>query len=221
VGLSENFRVEYEQVANVYGELLFFRGRADVLGREFEVQKESQVRFTGPAKRPYVNFTAVHKNAREDITVFVNLRGQGKDVSLKVSSQPPLAETEIYTLLATGRRTLKRGSGASVNTGDAATVLGSLAASQLKKSLATKLPLDVVSIQTGGTEGNQLSVEAGKYLTDTIYVGYTQRLNVGDEVDEENSTAIRAEWQIAPGLSLEGEVGQRRVAGDLIWSRDY
>ena len=60
------------------------------------------------------------------VKVFVNVRGQGKELTIKPTSEPPLPETEIYTLLATGRRTLKAGSGASMNQGQVASVLGSV-----------------------------------------------------------------------------------------------
>jgi translocation and assembly module TamB len=155
------------------------------------------------------------------VTVYLTIRGQGKDVTLHVSSEPALSESQIYTLLATGRITLKRGSGAAMSGGQAASIVGSLAASQLKKSLASKLPLDVLSIEAGaeGLQGSKL--EAGTYVTDKAYVGYTGRLGA-DPSKGENSNAVKFEYQLSPHWSLEMEYGDARAGGaDLIWSKDY
>ncbi len=70
-----------------------------------------------------------------------------------------MSETEIYTLLATGRSTLERNSGASMTGSQAASVVGSLVASQARKAMAAELPLDVFSIEAG--EGRPGGHEAG------------------------------------------------------------
>jgi translocation and assembly module TamB len=221
IGLSEGFRVEYTDKALLFGEVQVRRARLDVLGRRFDVRNDSSIRFAGPALKPYVNATAVYKNEQAQTTVYLTVRGQGTDISLKVSSDPPLSESEIYTLLATGRVTLKRGSGSAMSGGEAASIIGSLAASQLKKSLASKLPLDVLSIEAGqgGLQGSKL--EAGTYVTDKVYVGYTGRLGA-DPSKGENSNAVKLEYQISPHWSLEMEYGDARAGGaDVIWTRDY
>lgn len=222
VGLSDDFRVEYAQTPQLYGEVRVLRGRVDVLGRRFDAQRDSTVRFTGPAKTPYVNVTAQHVNEREQVTVFVTVRGQGKDVTLKPTSQPPLPESEIYTLLATGRRSLKRGSGASMSgSAQAASVLGSLLASQAKKTLAAKLPIDVLSIEAGEEGLAGASLELGTYVTDKLYVGYTGRIDAQTQRGE-NANAVRLEYQFSPRWSFEGSYGDANSgAADLIWSKEY
>ncbi len=223
VGLSEGFRFEYEDQSALFGAVRLIRGRVEVLGRKFEVQRDSEARFAGSARRPHVNATAIHTNDREEVTVYITVRGQGTDVALRTTSEPPLSESEIYTLLATGRRTLKRGSGASMTGSDtAASVAGSLLAAQLKKTLASKLPLDVLSIETSedakGKTGVQL--EVGKYLTDQFYLGYSAR--AGANPAKENTHTVRAEYQFSPRFSVEADYGDARVGGmDFIWSRDF
>ncbi|MBX7100337.1 MAG: translocation/assembly module TamB [Myxococcaceae bacterium] len=221
LGLSEAFQVELTDQTRVSGEAFVKKGRIDVIGRRFDVDDSSSVRFQGPPTSPYLNVTAVHVNEREGVTVFVTVVGKGKDFSLKTSSQPPLPDSEIYTLLATGRRTLKRGSGASITPEQAASVVGSLAASQFKKVIAQRLPLDVLSIETG-TEGLQRArVEAGTYLTDQLYLGYT--LQVGaDPRRGENTHSGKLEYQISRRWSFEAFAGDARALGaDLVWTREY
>ena len=87
-------------------------------------------------------------------------------------------------LLATGRRTLKAGSGASsMNQGQVASVLGSLLASQAKKALSAKVPLDVFSIESGDEGLAGTRVEVGKYFTDKLYLGGRGRLG-GQSVNQ-------------------------------------
>ncbi|MHB8877566.1 MAG: translocation/assembly module TamB domain-containing protein [Myxococcaceae bacterium] len=221
LGLSDDFRLEYHRELQLSGEVRVLRGKAEVIGRRFELQRGSEVRFAGPANSPYINITAVHVNEREGVTVTMSISGRGKELSLKPSSQPPLSESEIYTLLATGRRTLKRGSGASITGAQAASVVGSLAASQLRGVISQKLPLDVFSIEAGeeGLAGTR--VEAGTYLSDKAYLGYTGEIGA-DASKGENSHEVRFEYQISPRWSLEAKYGDARAGGaDLIWSKDY
>jgi translocation and assembly module TamB len=221
VGLSSQFRIELAGATTVFGEVRFLRGRVDVLGRRFDLLRDSQVRFTGPVQTPYINITAEHANEREAVNVFTTIRGQGKDVSVRVNSNPVLPESEIYTLLATGRRTLKRGSGTSMTGAEAASVVGSYAASQIKRVLASKLPLDVLSIEAGSEGLADASVEAGTYVTDKVYIGSVLRLGADPEQNE-NTAGFRVEYQFSPHWSFETEYGDARRGGaDVIWSVDY
>ena len=60
VGLSPDFRVEVGEETDLFGEVQILRGRLDVLGRRFDFQKNSVVRFTGPPAEPALNVTAVY-----------------------------------------------------------------------------------------------------------------------------------------------------------------
>src|SRR5262249_6282294 len=150
-----------------------------------------------------LNVTAQYNNQREQVKVLVAVRGQGKDITITPSSEPPLSETEIYTLIATGRRSLKQGSTATSSLrGQATSVVGSLAANELKKTLNSKLPVDVLSVEPGEEGGlTGAKLEAGTYLGDTIYIGYVGRYGA-DPSHGENSNAVRVEYQFAPRWEL-------------------
>ncbi len=221
LGLSDGFQVELSRGAELFGEARVLKGRIDVIGRRFDVEKNSAVRFQGPPATPYVNLTATHHNEREGVVVFVTVVGKGKELALKTSSQPPLSDNDIFTLLATGRRTLKRGSGSSISGEQAASVLGALAASQLKTMVAKKLPLDVLSIDAGAEGLERARVEAGTYLSDQLYLGYQLQLGA-DKTKGENQHAVRLEYQLGRNWTVEGGAGDAPAASaDVMWSRDY
>src|SRR5262249_27866196 len=82
IGLSDGFRFEYAQAPLVFGEVKLLQGRVDVLGRRFDVQKNSSVRFTGPPETPALDVTAIYNNEREQVKVFITVHGQGKKMSI-------------------------------------------------------------------------------------------------------------------------------------------
>jgi translocation and assembly module TamB len=107
------------------------RGRGDVWGRRFEVQAGGRVHFDGLASEPSINVTGVYTSAQNNAKVYMRFSGEGGDVQITPSSEPPMSEAEIYTLLATGRTTLKQSSlGSSTDLGSTnagASILGSWA----------------------------------------------------------------------------------------------
>ena len=232
LGLSEGFRLEYADTMQLFGEAQVLGGRIDVIGREFKVNRsnvggsrsDSTVRFAGLATQPYVNVTALHQNDREKVKVTVSAVGRGTDVALKVSSDPAMSESDIYTLLATGRRDLRRSSGASVTAEQAVSVVGSLAANQLKNALLKKLPIDlvdVVSIDTGSEGLASTRLEVGKYLSDSLYLGYTFQPGANQSRGE-NTHAGRLEYQVSKDVCLEATAGTAPAFGaDVVWSRDF
>jgi translocation and assembly module TamB len=222
VGLTPGFHIEITDKPMIFGTIKLLRGRVDVLGRRFDVEKDSELRFSGNPTKPYLNVTALYNNDAEHVKVYLSVQGQGTDVTIKPSSEPPLSESEIYTLIATGRRTLKRGSGAATTAGSQATsIVGSLVASELKKTLSSKLPLDVFSIEAGDSGVAGTKLEAGTYLGDKFYVGYTGRYGA-DPYRGENTNAVRLEYQFSSSWHIEAEYGDAKAGSmDLVWTRDY
>ncbi|HSP18187.1 MAG TPA: translocation/assembly module TamB domain-containing protein, partial [Myxococcaceae bacterium] len=223
VGLSPDFRVETGEETELFGEVRIIRGRLDVLGRRFDFQRNSLVRFAGSPTEPALNVTALYNNVKAGVKVSMQVQGQAGSMTLVPSSEPPLTESEIYTLLATGRTTLKRGSGGSeIGTAQAVSVLGSLAASQLKNAVDDKVGLDVLSIEAGDKGTLQgATLEAGKYVTDELYLGYAGKVGA-DPTRYENANAFRLEYQFLPRWSLEAVYGDAKSgSADIVWSRDY
>jgi translocation and assembly module TamB len=224
VGLSDGFTVEYDKQLYLNGTVRVIRGKVSVIGREFDVQRDSTVTFTGPPSAPALNVTAAHTNAREKVTVYATLVGVGDDFTFRTSSTPALSESEIYTLLATGRRALRRGSGAAISGEQSLSVLGAVMAAQLKTALAQKLPVqifDVLEVSAGADGFRGTRLEAGKYLTDQLYLGYVGQLGA-DPRKGENSNAGRIEYQFAPGWSVQATAGDAPAgSAELVWGIEF
>lgn len=220
LGLSDGFLVEYQDELRLRGEARIKKGSLNVIGREFTINPNSEVRFAGLATQPYVNVSALHVNQREEVKITVSVAGKGTDVALKTTSEPPMPESDLYAILATGRRTLRQGGGNTITPGQAASVVGQLAASQLKTVIAKKLPLDVLNFETGD-EFKNVKLDVGWYLNDVLYLGGT--MNIGANRDRgENVWGGRLEWQMTRTLSLEGYAGDAPSYGaDVMFSREF
>jgi translocation and assembly module TamB len=221
VGLSDGFRVEYANAPLLFGDVYLMRGRLEVFGRRFDWQKGSKVSFGGPMLEPDLQVTAVYKNETEGVVVHLKIEGQGDNIKLTPTSTPPLSETEIYTLLATGHTSLKHGSGNTSPAGQAASLVGSYAAGQLKQTLSSVLPLDVFSIEAGDNGLQGTKVEAGTYVNDRLYLGFTGRVGA-DPLKGQNSNEVDLDYQLTKHWSLQGSYGDAQAGGaDLVWEKNY
>jgi translocation and assembly module TamB len=226
LGLSKPFQVDLGQTVDIHGDVRILRGRGDVWGRRFEVQPGGQVRFGGLPQEAQLDVTGVYTSVQSQAKVYMHFSGEVTNVRVTPSSDPPMSESEIYTLLATGRTTLATssiGSSTSVGGDAGASILGSWAATNLKKAVGVALPIDVLSVEVGNDDrvGNQTRLEAGKYVTDDIYIGYQARINA-DPFRYQNSNAIRVEYRFLRRWSLQLEYGDANAGSlDAVWSRDY
>ena len=150
-------------------------------------------------------------------------RGTLQKLAIAVSSpeRPDLTEGQLYTLIVTGR--LQLGGNTAGSTGfsdEAASLVGGIVAAQLQKTLAKRLPLDVLTLQAGqGLTGSRL--EAGTYLTPKLYAGYVGRVGANPALLQ-NRNAVHVEYQLSRRWSFDGEYGDVGTGtADLLWTKHY
>jgi translocation and assembly module TamB len=222
IGLDPGFRVEVGERPRVFGRVVVRRGRVEALGRRFDVVAGSTATFTGPPDEPVLDVKARHTNTRENVTVLIALKGTLDDLDIAVSSpeRPDLTETQLYTLIVTGRLGLGGGGPSAPLSSQAASLVGGLLAAQLQRVLSDKLPLDVLTLQTGdGMSGTRL--EAGTYVSSDLYVGYVGRAGANPALLQ-NRNAVHLEYQISPRWSFNAEYGDVGTGtADLFWTKRY
>jgi translocation and assembly module TamB len=155
-----------------------------------------------------------------EAVVTVTVSGPALEPTVRLSSQPPMDDAAIASLIATGRTTLRpggaTGGGGGITAAEAGEAAAGAIATKLLDDVLLKqlpLPVDTVALDTGG-------VRAGTYLNDRVYVGYTRRFDA-QPMQNENRDEFRVEYQMTPHWTLEGQVGDQRSSGSLIWSRNY
>ena len=198
------------------GSVTVIRGEVEPIGgRRFDLQRGGVTFTGGEPKEAVLDVVARYDNPAAKVTVTVT--GPLTAPSVKLSSEPPLDESQIAMLIATGRTDLKRGSGgvdtmSGEDVGKAA--MGAVVTQAFRGLVADKLPVDTVSLEP-------TRIRAGKYVTDRIYVGYTRNFEANPERGE-NPDEVQVQYQITPRWTFESRYGNGRSGGaSIIWSKDY
>jgi translocation and assembly module TamB len=225
VGLTPGFRVMVNDEVGIFGAVTVYRGRINVLGRRFDLMADSTVQFSGPPDRPQLDVRAQYKSFAENVTVVLTAKGTMDNLKVTVSApeRPELNESQLYTLIITGHLQFGEASGAPTTpANEAASLLGGVIASQLQRTLANKLPLDVLTIDAGsGTNLTGTQLEAGRYMTRRLYVGYVGRVGA-DPTRYENRNAVHIEYQLSARWQIAGEYGDVGTGtADLMWKKNY
>jgi translocation and assembly module TamB len=224
LGLSPKFKVAIGETTQVFGQVTVLRGRVDVFGRRFDIKADSTLTFGGAPDHPDLDVRAEHVNTTENVTVLLTAKGPIDKLSVTVTSpnRPDLSESQLYTMIVSGHLQLGSGpTGASSPTGQAASILGGVLAGQLQAALKDRLPFDVLTIDVGGQGIGGTKLEAGRYLTDRLYVGYIGRI-AADPSRYQNRNAVHLEFQITSRWEIEAEYGDLGTGtGDLIWKKNY
>jgi translocation and assembly module TamB len=197
-------------------------------GRRFDLKADSSLRFDGAPDHPTLDATAQYQDNDDNVTVLVTAKGAIDHLTIGVSSpnRPDLNQSQLYTLIITGHLPSSGASGGggagSAAQNEAASLVAGVIAGSLQKTLAKHLPLDVLTIDAGsgqGLTGTQL--EAGRYVTDRLYVGYVGRIGA-DPTRYQNRNAVHVEYQLTARWQIAGEYGDVGTgSADLMWKKSY
>ncbi len=228
LGLADNFRVRLNNETEIYGQVEVKRGRINAFGRRFDLKADSTLEFGGPPGSPTLDVTAQYQNSQEDVTVLLTAKGPLDHLQIGVSSpnRPDLNQSQLYTLIVTGHLDMGQSSGGSQSTGSAAAseasgLIAGAIAGGLQKTLAKRLPLDVLTIDAGSSGLTGTQFEAGRYMTDRLYVGYVGRIGA-DPTRYQNRNAVHVEYQLTQRWEFAGEYGDVGTgSADLMWKKNY
>jgi autotransporter translocation and assembly factor TamB len=143
-------------------------------GRRFEIERGSDVRFHGGAPTdPTLNFTGTREVA--GVTAEVRVQGTPSRPRIALSSQPPLDEGDILSLIVFNQPMSQLGEGERVNLGErAASMAAGAVATPLADSIGRVLNLDVVELQAPTSESGSGSVTVGNRIGSRVFVGLRQ-----------------------------------------------
>ena len=229
LGLAPDFRIVIADETRLHGEVIVRRGRVDALGRRFDLKADSSLQFEGAPDHPTLDATAQYQDNDDNVTVLVTAKGPIDHLTIGVSSpnRPDLNQSQLYTLIITGHLPSSAGSSGGGSAGsaaqnEAASLVAGVIAGSLQKTLAKHLPLDVLTIDTGGAQGlTGTQLEAGRYVTDRLYVGYVGRIGA-DPTRYQNRNAVHLEYRLTERWQIAGEYGDVGTgSADLMWKKSY
>lgn len=162
------------------GSVTVVRGFYDFQGRRFEIERDSLIRFEGiEPLNPTLRIVA--KREISGVLTQVNLRGTVRAPELTLSSQPPLDEADILSLIVFNQPVNALGQNERVGLVERA---GALAAgyvtAPLADSISDALDLDLFEIRTVGESGVGPSVSVGQQLGSRLYVNFRQEFGATD-----------------------------------------
>jgi translocation and assembly module TamB len=204
------------------------RGSIRQFGKRFE-PREGTVTLAGPPDSARVDLAAVYQipsysdpdNA--EATIVLSVEGMQDDLSLTLSSEPPMETADIVSYIATGRPaggSLALDDAGADGGGDGLAATGAgVALGQLlgpiERAAQQEAGLDVVEIRRDRIRAATLI--AGKYLTPRLYAGIAQPITreEGDGLsqDDDFGSAVEIEYEAIRGLllNLEGSDSGFRV----------
>ncbi len=159
---------------DLIGTVSVVRGFYDFQGRRFEVLRDSQIRFQGT--RPIDPALQVDaERIISGVTAIVNIRGTARQPQVRLSSQPPLDEADVLSLIVFNQPINQLGAGERLNLAERA---GGLAvgylASPLANSIADALDLDIFEIRATGGESGRPSIAVGQQFGSRLFVSFRQ-----------------------------------------------
>lgn len=198
---------------DLQGQFDVIHGRFQQFGKVFKLDKASLIFQGAVPPGPYIDVSA--STPAQDVTASVNITGPARQPKLAFSSDPALPEDEVLSRILFGKdaksispfqaiqlaNTLRQFSGA-----------GGGASFDPVGKIRQLTGVDELNVDTD--DSGAVTVGAGKYITDRVYVG-------AEQGSAEKSGAVKVETEITPSLSLESKIGQQQSGAGFFWKRDY
>ncbi len=197
------------------GSLNTLRGNYYFMGKNFRLTKGS-VEFLGFKEiNPNLNIEA--QTRIKSVTVIVTLHGTASEITIDLSSDPVMEESDIISYLVFGRTSDSLGGNQAFNVEKAAlNYTGGLLAAELRNLLGDVFFIDSFAIDSGSSENGFGSVTLGKYITPEIFISHRQGLSESDASYEEIT------YELTPQVKLETQIGRDNTSSvDLTWEFDF
>lgn len=199
VELRGALRVRREPPADpqIYGHIETLRGRLVYYGRTFELQS-SRLDFFGKwPPDPEVEAQALYVEERSRTRVSLSLSGPLSSPRATLSSEPPLEERDILSVLAIGRPLDDRPERGETSAGREAaenTVMA-YASQSVRQNLFGSLNLDVFQLRLDGERRSHLTV--GRYVSRDLFLSSEKSFGQGGQ------HSVKAEYTLSPHWSVE------------------
>ncbi len=202
VGGDLNIRKAPSGDPDIIGTVDVVRGYYEFQGRRFEVLRDSQIRFQG--LRPVDPALEVGaQRLISGVTAIVNIRGTARQPLVTLSSQPPLDQADVLSLIVFNQPINQLGEGERVNLAQrAGTMAAGYIATPLANSIADALDLDLFEIRPEGGASGQPSVALGQQFGARLFVQFRQEFGAADRSE------LSFEYRINELLRLVSTVAQ-------------
>jgi len=185
----------------IVGDVNTVRGNYSFQGRRFEILRDGHIRFDGGDElNPALNIRA--RRIISGVETFVQVQGTMKQPELSFSSNPPLDQADILSLIVFNQPINELGEGQQVSLTERATALaGGYLATGLSRSISNALELDEFEIEAG-ERGFGPTLSVGEQVGEHLF--FRVRQGFGDA----QATELILEYQLKDHLRVQANVAE-------------
>ena len=185
----------------IVGDVNTVRGNYSFQGRRFEILRDGHIRFDGSDElNPAINIRA--RRVISGVETFVQVQGTMKQPELSFSSNPPLDQADILSLIVFNQPINELGEGQQVSLTERATALaGGYLATGLSRSISNALELDEFEIEAG-ERGFGPTLSVGEQVGEHLF--FRVRQGFGDA----QATELILEYQLRDHLRVQANVAE-------------
>jgi autotransporter translocation and assembly factor TamB len=194
------------------GDVDTVRGNYTFQGRRFEILRDGHLRFDGDDElNPTLNIRA--RRIISGVETFVRVQGTMQQPELSFSSNPPLDQADILSLIVFNTPINELGEGQQVSLTERATALaGGYLATGLSRSISNALELDEFEIQAG-ERGFGPTLSVGEQVGEHFF--FRVRQGFGDA----QATELILEYQLEDHLRVQGTAAETSGAQRVTFRR--
>lgn len=187
-------------------------GSLSAYGQRLNITR-GRLRFADqPLDNPGLSLEAQRKVG--DVSAGLRVRGRLQSPTLTVFSDPPMAQEEALSYVILGRPLRGASQAEASMLAQAAGALGVSRGDRLAKRIGARLGLDEIGVSSAeaGSGVQGVALQAGKYLSPRLYVGYG--LGLFDQVG-----AFKVRFELTERWVLEATSGLGQAV-DLLYTRE-
>jgi translocation and assembly module TamB len=191
----------------VFGNVAIPEGRYEAWGQDLTLAR-GLVIFQGPVESPVLDLHAVRRVPAHNVVVGVEIGGTPDALQSRITSEPPMDDTEAMAFLLTGRPLSGAGEREGNLIAGAAAAWGLEQAGLITQRIGSELGLDVELDAEDGLDQSALTI--GTYLSPRLLLRYSIGLFDG-------SNRIMLRYELTRSLSVETTSGADGQGIDLIY----
>ena len=219
-------KVPWDQIRLV-GPVRTIRGYYDFQGRRFAILRDGSLRFEGlDDLDPALDIRA--ERVIQAVTANVSVRGTLKQPEIVLSSNPPLEQADILSLIVFNQPVNSLGEGQQISLAQRAEAMAAGAATgQIAKSIGNALNLDTFEINLAPENGGGPNVAIGQQVGENLYVKVEQGIGDASQtniiVEYELTKWLRLRTNVLQGSSTQQQLFQRMQGSgaDLLFFFNY
>jgi translocation and assembly module TamB len=213
VGGTLELQKEKGDQARLIGSVTTVRGIYNFQGRRFSVRRDGRIEFRGGEPvDPSLDLAADREVS--GVVAHVEIGGTSRKPTLKLSSDPPMEETDILSLIVFNQPANQLGEGERINLSErAAALAGGVVVGAITESLGRALNLSIFEVETVAEAGGAPMLTVGKQVGSKLFVRLRQIFGA-QEVSE-----LQLEYQLTDYLRAQGSVSDGRGLANRSFTR--